>query len=72
VAAVEGDTAIIREARAAKAISRCLPRHPRAAAPQPPGRASRNRSIGRQRVSYAPSTGYSAASRQVKWWAMAL
>jgi hypothetical protein len=37
VAAGEGNTAIIREARAAKPICRCLPRHPRAAALQRPG-----------------------------------
>jgi hypothetical protein len=37
VAAVEGNTSIIREARAARPIWRCLPRHPRAAALQRPG-----------------------------------
>jgi hypothetical protein len=37
VAAVEGDTAVIRPARAARPICHGLPRHPRAAALQNPG-----------------------------------
>jgi hypothetical protein len=52
VAAVEGNITIIREARAAQPICRCLPRHPRAAALQRPGGQAWQ--IGRARDARCP------------------
>jgi hypothetical protein len=80
VAAVEGDTAIIRPARAARPICHGLPRHPRAAALQGPGgqRGAGGREVplggwaGRPSggcVGYGPDSRYDAALRYVKSWA---
>jgi hypothetical protein len=84
VVAVEGGTAIIRGARAANPICRCLPRHPRAAALQrraklgncgardarcPWGAGRAGTGPSGGCVGYGPDSRYDAALRYVKSWA---